>query len=355
MSENTNPRKRLIIKLSYPPGSRNTDENKRRKIEDSVQPIVTCYWVDSSYRTKSSALSQPKNNDNVVEDKKMIKNQVSKTTPEDNDNVVEDKKMIKNQVSNTVMPNNTVVEDKKMIKNQVSNTVMPNNTVVEDKKMIKNQVLKTTALSQPEDNDNVVEDKKMIKNKVFKTTASSQPKNNGNVVEDKKVIKNQVSSTVMSNNIDVENKKQVSKTEIAFNSRKESSRGEECGLKKKPMECVKRRQCWLILKRMMVDRDGWDLKDPPKIAMVDKSESKSKAIGLKDIERKLRLYATPDEFASDIRLVFSNAMRMYPPRNHIYRIAKKFSENFELKWKSLKDTWKLEDRGRSKTHKSRIY
>ncbi|CAK8536902.1 unnamed protein product [Lathyrus sativus] len=229
MSENTNPRKRLIIKLSYPPGSRNTDENKRRKIEDSVKPIVTCYWVDSSYRTKSSALSQPKNNDNVVEDKKLIKNQVSKTTAEDNDNVV---------------------EDKKMIKNQVSNTVMPNNTVVEDKKMIKNQVLKTTALSQPEDNDNVVEDKKMIKNKVFKTRASSQPKNNENVVEDKKVIKNQVSNTVMPNNIDVENKKQVSKAEIAFNGRKESSRGEECGLKKKPMECVKRRQCWLILKKV---------------------------------------------------------------------------------------------------------
>ncbi|CAK8541229.1 unnamed protein product [Lathyrus sativus] len=286
MSENTQPRKRLIIKLKYLPGSRKhdsdscgRDENKRRKIEDSVKPIVTCYWIDSNYRTKSSALSQPKNNDNVVEDKKMIKNQVPKTT----------------------------------------------------------------ALSQPEDNDNVVEDKKTIKNKVFKTRALSQPKDN-----DKKVIKNQVSNTIMPNNIVVENKNQVSKTEIAFNGRKESSRGE-------PMECVKRRQCWLILNRMMVDRDGWDLKDPPKIAMIDKSESKSKAIGLKDIERKLRLYATPDEFSSDIRLVFSNAMLMYPPRNHIYRIAKKFSENFEHKWKSLKDTWKLEDRKRSKTHKSTRY
>ncbi|CAK8536933.1 unnamed protein product [Lathyrus sativus] len=184
MSENTKPRKRLILKLSYPPGSRNKDENKRRKIEDCVKPIVTCYWVDSNYRTKSSALSQPKNNDNVVED---------------------------------------------------------------------NQVSKTRALSQPE----VVEDKKMIKNQVFKTSALSQTKNNDNVVEDKKVIKNQVSNRVMPNNIDVENKKiiknQVSKTEIGFNG------GEECGLKKKPMECVKRRQCWLILKRMMVDRDGWDL------------------------------------------------------------------------------------------------
>ncbi|XP_050909357.1 transcription factor GTE8-like [Lathyrus oleraceus] len=271
---NTQPRKRLIIKLSYPPGSRKrdsdscaTDENKRRKIQDSVKPTISCYWVDSNYQTKSTALSQPKDSDIVVENKEIIKNQVSNTIPlsqpKDNDNVVEDKKMIKNQVSNT------------------------------------------TPLSQPKDNDNVVEDKKMIKNQVSKTTPLSQPKDS-------------------------------------------TTRGEECGLKK-AMECVKRRQCWLILKRMLVDRDGWDLKDPPKIAKSDKC--KIKAIGLKEIERKMRLYATEDEFASDMRLVFSNAMVTYPPRNHIYQIAKKFSDTFEHKWKSLKDMWELEDTKRSKTHK----
>ncbi|CAL5188856.1 unnamed protein product [Lathyrus oleraceus] len=231
MSSNTNPsniqpRKRLIIKLSYPPGSRKrgsdscaTDENKRRKIQDSVKPTISCYWVDSNYQTKSTALSQAKNNDNVVENKNMIKNQVSKTTP----------------------------------------------------------------LSQPKDN-----------------------------------MKDSV------------------------------TRGEECGLKK-VMECVKRRQCWLILKRMLVDRDGWDLKDPPKIAKSDKC--KIKAICLKEIERKMRLYATEDEFASDMRLVFSNTMATYPPRNHIYQIAKRFSDTFEHKWKSLKNIWELEDTKRSNTHK----
>ncbi|KAI5437237.1 hypothetical protein KIW84_023381 [Lathyrus oleraceus] len=180
---NTQPRKRLIIKLSYPHGSRKrdsdscaTDENKRRKIQDSIKPTIFCYWVDSNYQTKSTALSQPKNNGNVVENKNMIKNQVSKTTP----------------------------------------------------------------LSQPKDN-----------------------------------MKDSV------------------------------TRGGECGLKK-AMECVKRRHCWLILKRMLVDRDGWDLKDPPKKAKFDKC--KIKAIGLKEIERKMRLYATTDEFASDMRLVLSNAM-----------------------------------------------
>ncbi|KAI5381554.1 hypothetical protein KIW84_UN0636 [Lathyrus oleraceus] len=104
---NTQPRKKLIIKLSYPPGSRKrdsdscaTDENKRRKIQDSVKPTIIKNQVSNT-----TPLSQPKDNDNVVEDKKMIKNQVSKTTPlsqpKDNDNVVEDKKMIMNQVSKT--------------------------------------------------------------------------------------------------------------------------------------------------------------------------------------------------------------------------------------------------------------
>ncbi|KAL5100259.1 hypothetical protein RYX36_004586 [Vicia faba] len=194
----------------------------------------------------------------------------------------------------------------------------------------------------------------VIKNQVS-NTLMSQPKDSNIAVENK----NQVTNTVMSQPKAVENKKmiknQFSKTEIDFNGQKESSRlctktasvtrPEECSLKK-PMECIKRRECWLILKRMLVGRDGWDLKDPPMRAMVDKS----KAIGLKEIERKMRLYATPDEFASDMRLVFSNAMLMYPPRHHIYQIAKKFSDNFEHKWKSLKATWKLEDRKRRKAH-----
>ncbi|XP_058775102.1 transcription factor GTE12-like [Vicia villosa] len=164
----------------------------------------------------------------------------------------------------------------------------------------------------------------------------SQPNNN--------MIKNHVSDIVMSQPKGV---KESSK--LANDNMKDSSK--ECVLKK-PMKCVKRRQCWLILKRMLVGRDGWDLKDPP--AMVD-NVSESKPIGLNEIERKMKLYATPDEFASDMRLVFSNAMMMYPPGNHIYQIAKRFGYNFELKWKSLKDEWELEDRKRRKAHKSRRY
>ncbi|XP_058775105.1 transcription factor GTE9-like [Vicia villosa] len=254
---NTEPRKKLIIKLSYPPGtmkrhsdSSDTDENKRRKIQHSERPTVTCYWVDSCYKTKTTtplSLSQPKG---VKESSRLC-----------------------------------------------------------SKSMLMKDSSKTSSVT-----------KEMVKNQVSKIAKSEQHSRTTSLMV-----------------------KDSSKTT-----------DEECVLKK-PMECVKRRQCWLILKRMLAGRDGWDLKDPPAMESSKSLEKKSKAIGLKEIERKLRLYATPYEFASDMRLVFSNAMMMYPPRNHIYQIAKKFSYNFELKWKSLKDEWGLEDRKRRKAHKTRRY
>ncbi|XP_058775100.1 transcription factor GTE11-like [Vicia villosa] len=268
-TSNTNPsssdRKRLIVKLTYSPGSRKrhsdsscgTDDNKRSKFQDSVKPTVTCYWVDSNYHTKTTpfSLSQPNTHNALVE-------------------------------------NN----------NHVSDTVM----------------------SQPK---GVKESSKMAKDKI---NASSK--------------KASMTKEMVKDNIKAKPEESSRTTSLMVKAK-------ECVLKK-PMECVKRRQCWLILKRMLVGRDGWDLKDPP--AMVD-NVSESKPIGLNETGRKLRMYATPDEFASDMRLVFSNAMLMYPPRNHIYQIAKKFSYNFELKWKSLKDEWELEDRKRRKAHKTRRY
>ncbi|CAI8599436.1 unnamed protein product [Vicia faba] len=186
MSDNTKPRKRLIIKLSYPPGSRKRDsdscgrdENKRRKIQDSVRPTVTYYWIDSNYHTKTTPLSL--------------------SQPYD-DNVVENKNITKNHVSNTVM-------------------------------------------SQPKNNIIDVENKKMIKTQVSKIARAEES------------LRLYTKSILMV--------KDSSKTASV-------TRAEECPVKK-AMECVKRRECWLILKRMLVGRDGWDLKDPPTRAMVDKS------------------------------------------------------------------------------------
>ncbi|XP_027192145.1 uncharacterized protein [Cicer arietinum] len=126
--------------------------------------------------------------------------------------------------------------------------------------------------------------------------------------------------------------------------------------KKKPMENYKKMQCWVILKRMLVGRDSWALKDPIDLKVLEgfhtskednlENKSKLKAMGLKDIEAKIDFYSTPEEFAHDIRLVFSQAVMLYPPKNEIHKIATRLSESFENNWKSLKRNWAVKDEKR---------
>ncbi|XP_045799143.1 transcription factor GTE4-like [Trifolium pratense] len=101
----------------------------------------------------------------------------------------------------------------------------------------------------------------------------------------------------------------------------------------KPMEHYKRMQCWVIVKRMVEGKDGWALKeslDLKYLKGLEKNKSKvQKTIGLKDIEAKLKSYSTPDEFAKDMRFVFSQGL-LYHPRHIVHRIAVKFSETWQL-------------------------
>ncbi|OIW07580.1 hypothetical protein TanjilG_08467 [Lupinus angustifolius] len=151
---------------------------------------------------------------------------------------------------------------------------------------------------------------------------------------------------------------------------------EGCKLKKKKkeekkervMDHCKKMQCWVILKRLMTGRDSWVFKQPMMgLKILDNNnnnsivdhyhESKSvskpsiksevvcnktsmKPNSLKDIESKLRklVYTDADEFAEDIRVIFSYGF-LHPPRNDIYKITSRLSEAFELTWKSLKEKW----------------
>ena len=129
---------------------------------------------------------------------------------------------------------------------------------------------------------------------------------------------------------------------------------------KKPMEPYKRRQCWVIVSRMIEGRDGWAFKQPLDIKFLKglESESKVKSMprSLKDIEAKLKLYSTPDEFAEDMRFVFSHGL-LYPWKDEVHKIATRFSNVFENKWKDLKAEWaaelKLEERKLKKMNKKR--
>ncbi|MCI59504.1 transcription factor GTE12-like, partial [Trifolium medium] len=58
----------------------------------------------------------------------------------------------------------------------------------------------------------------------------------------------------------------------------------------------------------------------------------------------------PEEFADDMRFVFSQGL-LYPSRDVVHKIAMKFCETFENKWKSLNEEWTLEERKLKKIHK----
>ncbi|XP_045822184.1 transcription factor GTE12-like [Trifolium pratense] len=122
--------------------------------------------------------------------------------------------------------------------------------------------------------------------------------------------------------------------------------------KKEPMERLKRMRCWVILKRLMEGRDGWALKDPVLLRSTALEKKSKKPICLKDVEAKLRVYSTTEEFAYDLRHVISNALLTNPPGCEIYKIVERFSDSFEHKWESLKKEWAFEDR-RKNIHKRR--
>ncbi|XP_057723342.1 uncharacterized protein LOC130939238 [Arachis stenosperma] len=128
-------------------------------------------------------------------------------------------------------------------------------------------------------------------------------------------------------------------------------------LNEQRMDRYQKMQCWVILKRFMVGRDGWAFNktvDPKKLGIVgNKCESVLlKPIGFEDIESKLHkfVYSGPHEFANDMRLLFSYGF-MYPQRDQIHRVARRFSESFEITWKALTEKWSTEERRRNKIFK----
>ncbi|RYR01362.1 hypothetical protein Ahy_B06g080235 [Arachis hypogaea] len=51
-----------------------------------------------------------------------------------------------------------------------------------------------------------------------------------------------------------------------------------------------------------------------------------------------------------MRLLFSYGF-MYPQRDQIHRVARKFNESFEITWKALTEKWPTEERKRNKIFK----
>ncbi|KAL2328069.1 hypothetical protein Fmac_021496 [Flemingia macrophylla] len=131
------------------------------------------------------------------------------------------------------------------------------------------------------------------------------------------------------------------RSEFKCNTNKRKLKNEKEGMRKSNkgrtvmMDRCKKMQCWVILKRLMVRRDVWALKQP---ILDNKSRSrKTRLMCLEDIESNLKKskYSKVDEFVDDMRLVFSYALQ-YPPRSEIYKTARRISDTFELHWKNFK-------------------
>lgn len=103
-------------------------------------------------------------------------------------------------------------------------------------------------------------------------------------------------------------------------------------------------QCSTILKKLMSHEAGWVFKtpvDPVALNIPDYFSIISAPMDLGTVKSKLEknLYFGIEEFAADVRLTFSNAMLYNPPANHVYQMAKKLNQIFEMRWKVVEDKY----------------
>ena len=107
-------------------------------------------------------------------------------------------------------------------------------------------------------------------------------------------------------------------------------------------------QCATILKSLMSHTYSWVFSkpvDPIALSIPDYFTIISHPMDLGTIKSKLEknIYSGTEEFAADVRLTFSNAMKYNPPSNDVHLMAKELSKIFDRKWKDLGRKWKCED------------
>ncbi|OWM90896.1 hypothetical protein CDL15_Pgr027383 [Punica granatum] len=120
-----------------------------------------------------------------------------------------------------------------------------------------------------------------------------------------------------------------------------------------PLESPKKRlkidravtqQCTSLLKKLMHHQCGWPFNrpvDPVALNIPDYFSIISKPMDLGTVKSRLekKLYLGIEEFATDVRLTFSNAMHYNPPGNEVHIMADRLSKIFESGWKVLEAKW----------------
>uniref|UniRef100_A0A0D9XTD5 Bromo domain-containing protein n=1 Tax=Leersia perrieri TaxID=77586 RepID=A0A0D9XTD5_9ORYZ len=111
------------------------------------------------------------------------------------------------------------------------------------------------------------------------------------------------------------------------------------------MNTSKSRQCGHILKKLMDHKGGWLFHtpvDPVLYRIPDYFDVIRNPMDLGTVKKKLtgKQYSNADEFAADVRLTFSNAMKYNPPGNDVHSIADQLNKMFDSEWKLLERKWK---------------
>ncbi|GAB2287604.1 hypothetical protein Dimus_021977 [Dionaea muscipula] len=99
-------------------------------------------------------------------------------------------------------------------------------------------------------------------------------------------------------------------------------------------------KCSDILRKLMKHSAAWIFNqpvDPVALNIPDYFSIVSKPMDLGTIKSKLdkNIYHVADEFESDVKLTFSNAMLYNPPTNHVHRMAKEMDAMFDTLWRPV--------------------
>lgn len=111
-----------------------------------------------------------------------------------------------------------------------------------------------------------------------------------------------------------------------------------------------KQQCRSILRSLMEHPHGFafdqPVDDPVKLKIPDYFSIVTKPMDLGTIKQKLErdTYFNAEEFASDVRLTFSNAMLYNPPGNYVHNSAKELNGVFNRRWKLIETKLKCTGR-----------
>ncbi|XP_052189164.1 transcription factor GTE8 isoform X1 [Diospyros lotus] len=100
------------------------------------------------------------------------------------------------------------------------------------------------------------------------------------------------------------------------------------------------KQCGELLKKLMQHQHAWVFNSPVDVVRLnipDYFTVIKHPMDLGTIRSKLAssVYSSPLDFATDVRLTFSNAMTYNPPENDVHLMADTLSKFFEIRWKVI--------------------